>query len=326
MISSTAGQVGSAFAVIAIVGGLVVGFADRILATYDFLRDVVLRRHRTAAATRLDHGSWASAHAQLKSAYNKLYRTSAHTYIPGTNDLLGALRQILKAVPADRHPAQPIVGASTTVALKIGASIELLGARDGAPQFSDVDGRTVRDAASDVFAVLTKDLNRIGAEATNVPGRLNRLAQLAQPGNSAVRALDTWSLAVQELSRRGRAGDSATVTALRGRINEMTAADQTTVQHALTAICDATRTLAKIPSKQRNQPNGDGSTPSSDAATVIDLATEAVNAAARSAVDGDVDQLRILRRYAKQWEHDPGLGLPAKRSSLTWRRRGQEAS
>lgn len=271
------------------------------------------KNHRPAAvpaAAPPVEGPWARAHTQLQSALSQLRDLPTRSATPST--LRAAIRQVLEAVPADSRPAPAITNAATVVAQKIVTTLAVL--RDGTGEdlegFSDPQGRTVSDAADEVFAALTKDLNRIGAEATNVTGRITRLTQLAQPGDSAVRDLDTWSLAVQELSRRGHAGDSATITALRGHINELSALDQTTVQHALTAISDASKTLAKIPEDQRDQPNGDGTTPNSDAAAVIALATEAITAAAQAAVDGDIDQLRILRRYAQQWDRDPALDLP----------------
>lgn len=288
-------------------------FALAVVGIVTFHFVALAHDRRASSAAPLVEGSWSWACAKLDSAVHDLYGVGLYCVGPVRPrliyDVADAARDVLNAVPANDQPAQPIIDATVAVAQKISTTIDLLSARDGSHRFSDRKDRTVSDAADKVFAAVIKDLNRIGAEATDVTGRITQLGHLAQPSNSAVRSLDTWSLVVQELSLRGRAGASATVTALRGRINELTAADQTTVQHALTAICDASQTLAKIPEKQRNQPNNDGTTPTADAATVIDLATEAITAAAQAAVDGDVDQLRILRRYAQQWDPHHSLNL-----------------
>ena len=128
-----------------------------------------------------------------------------------------------------------------------------------------------------------------------------------KPEPAPRRAPETKALpAVQILSRTDR---KPAADALQRLLSEELA---TIKRDQVQRICDTIEGVAarfdEIPAGLRAVVTDDGTTPQQDYDTVLDLASNAIDAMTRDEASVEIDQIRTLRLYAQQWEA-PSEGL-----------------
>ncbi|RYG76122.1 hypothetical protein EU513_13795 [Yimella sp. RIT 621] len=115
----------------------------------------------------------------------------------------------------------------------------------------------------------------------------------------------TMADAAGALRAAGQTGNAAVVDRVDTRYHRLTPDEQVTAESAARTILEALTTLAELPDHLAGQPGPDGSTPRDDADASVKAALLVLRTLSDDTYRDETDQLRVLRRYARQWEPNP---------------------
>lgn len=115
----------------------------------------------------------------------------------------------------------------------------------------------------------------------------------------------TMADAAGALRAAGQTDNAAVVDRVDTRYHRLTPDEQVTADSAARTILEALTTLAELPDHLAGRPGPDGSTPRDDADASVKAALLVLRTLSDDTYRDETDQLRVLRRYARQWEPNP---------------------
>ena len=115
----------------------------------------------------------------------------------------------------------------------------------------------------------------------------------------------TMADAAGALRAAGQTDNAAVVDRVDTRYDRLTPDEQVTADSAARTILEALTTLAELPDHLAGRLGPDGSTPRDDADASVEAALLVLRTLSDDTYRDEADKLRVLRRYARQWEPNP---------------------